>query len=603
MSFRNRLALFLMVTLVCVQAATAIFAYTYLRQQLVDQGKRELSSAMQAFTRQLDFLAQRATDRVQVLALDYALRAAIANSDHDTELSVLRNHGQRIGAARMMLVKLGGAIAADTARATRAGTTFPFPALLEAAAAGDRGTALITLAGHIYWIVVAPVRAPVPIAFIAACIPVDGELLEEMRRISSSPHAIMLATQGANGRWSMAAHTRGDAGLDLDAIAHDAQGVVIATTHHGSESLAIVGRLRTAAGVRPIAAIIEFPLAEALGAYRGLITPMLLVMGLALLAAAAGATLIVRHAVRPLEALASAAQRIAAGDYSHPPQCGASRDEIGHLARAIENMTEAIAEREAALTGAMEAAELARVEAVAANDAKSQFLANMSHELRTPLNAIVGFSEMLEQQVLGPIGSPRYLEYARDIHHSGEHLRSLFERMLDLAQAESRNLSIAREPVRAFTLIREALEMHRSLARRARVSVVLVPGADRARIKGDALKLRQSIANVIHNAIKFTPPGGTVTISSRIESSHLAIRISDTGVGIDPECLKSVVKPFHRLRSALDGHHQGAGLGLAFASMIAELHGGAVSLTSKVGQGTEVTIQLPLLAGAIEHAA
>src|SRR5579862_9975554 len=99
MSFRNRLALFLMATLVCVQAATALFAYTYLRGQIVERGKRELSAAMQAFMRQVDFLAQRSTEGVQVLALDYALRSAIAKSDHDTELSVLRNHGHRIGAA------------------------------------------------------------------------------------------------------------------------------------------------------------------------------------------------------------------------------------------------------------------------------------------------------------------------------------------------------------------------------------------------------------------------------------------------------------------------------------------------------------------------
>ncbi|HEX4158284.1 MAG TPA: ATP-binding protein [Rhizomicrobium sp.] len=602
MSFRNRLALFLMATLVCVQAATAIFAYAYLRQQVVEQGKRELSAAMQSLTRQIDFLSQRASDGVKVLALDYALRAAIARSDHNTELSVLRNHGRRIGAARMLLVRLDGAIAADTTMAASTGHAFPFPRLLGAAATGDRGTGLVTLADQIYWIVVVPVRAPVPIAFIAACIPLDNNLLDEMRRISSSRHAIILATKSASGRWNVAAHTSGGTGIALPPISTAKPGIDI-VRQHDSEMLAIAAPLQTATGSRPIAAIIDYPLAEVLGTYRGLVMPMLVVLGLALLAAIGGATFIVRRFSRPLESVASAAQRIAAGDYSNPSLPTGSSDEIGHLARAIVEMTGAIAEREAALTGAMETAELARVEAVKANDAKSQFLANMSHELRTPLNAIVGFSEMIGQQVLGPVGTQRYVDYAQHIQDSGEHLRTLVERMLDLAQAHSGELAMTRDCLTASLLLREAMEIHRGFALQARVSLVMSPGADSARISGDALKLRQSFANIVHNAVKFTPRGGIVTITSAIEGAYLGIRVADTGAGISPDLLESVSKPFHRLRSALDGRHQGAGLGLAFARAVFELHGGSLALASKPGEGTIVSILLPLARPVISHAA
>ena len=198
MSFRNRLALFLMATLVCVQAATAIFAYAFLRGQIIERGKRELSDAMQSFTRQVDFLSQRATDGVQVLALDYALRSAIGKSDHDTELSVLHNHGRRIGAARMMLVRLDGTISADTAQSRNSGGKFPFAALLGTAAESDRGTALVTLGNQVDWMIVVPVRAPLPIAFIAASIPLDNTLLDEIRRASSSPHPIVLAAKTDN---------------------------------------------------------------------------------------------------------------------------------------------------------------------------------------------------------------------------------------------------------------------------------------------------------------------------------------------------------------------------------------------------------------------
>src|ERR1043166_1515325 len=180
MSFRRRLVWFLVVTLVAV---------------------------MTVFTRQLDFLSERVTDGVHVLSLDYALRAAIAQHDHDTELSALRNHGQRIGATRMMLIGLDGAVVADTDAPRKAGRRFPFAALLAQAAASDKGTALATLGNRIYWIVVVPVRAPVPIAFIAACIPVDRVLLEKLRAISDEPHAIVLAARGSDGHWRAVAES------------------------------------------------------------------------------------------------------------------------------------------------------------------------------------------------------------------------------------------------------------------------------------------------------------------------------------------------------------------------------------------------------------
>ena len=191
MSFRYRLALFLVVTLVAVQALTAAFAYFYLRHNLVERGKRELLAEMGVFTRQLEFLSERVSDAVTVASLDYALRAAVAQHNHGTELSVLRNHGRRIGATRMMLVALDGSLELDTDAPNKSGGAFPFPALLVRAAAKDNATALAAIGDRIYWIVAVPVRAPVPIAFIAACIPVDGALLEKLRAISAQPRGMI----------------------------------------------------------------------------------------------------------------------------------------------------------------------------------------------------------------------------------------------------------------------------------------------------------------------------------------------------------------------------------------------------------------------------
>ena len=601
MSFRNRLALFLMAILVTVQAATAIFAYTYLRHDIIDQGRRELASAMNAFTRQLNLLSQRVTDGVEVLALDYPLRAAIAKQDRDTELSVLRNHGRRIGATRMMLVALDGTISADTAAPAHGQRPFPFASLLQAAAAQDNATSLATIGNNVYWTVVVTVRAPVPIAYIAAFIPVDGSLLEMLKGISASSHAISLAV-GRNGQWSIAAHTRIYLSEEQLALAGPSDSTAI-VEHNGEEYLAISAPLDVASGSRPVRAILDYPLKEAFTAYRRLITPMLVVLALALAATMAGVTLIVRRLSRPLEELSQSARRIAAGDYSQPPQIR-QQDEVGHLADALVNMTQSIAEREQALKSAIQSAEVSRAEAVRANEAKSQFLANMSHELRTPLNAIVGFSEMLKQQVLGPVGVARYVDYAGDIYDSGAHLLVLVERMLSLAEAESHQLRLTCKPVSAGVLLLEAANLHRGFADKTGVQIHVPSGlAEWPQIDGDADKLRQAFANLIHNAIKFTPAGGEVRISGSSLAGRITIKIADTGIGLGPEQLEHVVRPFHRQRSALDGQHQGAGLGLPFAKVIVELHGGSLSLTSAVGEGTTVSIELPAQAGAYSNAA
>ncbi|HEV2560982.1 MAG TPA: ATP-binding protein [Rhizomicrobium sp.] len=602
MSFRNRLALFLVVTLIAVQALTVFFAYTYLRHDLVERGKRELAASMGVFTRQLTFLSDRVTDGVNVLSLDYALRAAIGQHDRDTELSALRNHGNRIGATRMMLVGLDGGISADTTAPQRSGDAFPFASLLQAAAENNEGTALATLGGQIYWIVVVPVRAPVPIAFIAACIPVNDALLEKLREISSTKRSVVLASLGPDGRWIVGAKSAASARhFHLPTAAHLTQSEASLANERGSEYLTVTAPLKTAAGSAPVVAIMDYPLDEALAAYRSLIAPMLFVLIFGLLAALAGAMLIVRSVSRPLEVLASAAKRIAGGDYSPPPRLE-QRDELGHLADALANMTQSIAEREAALKSAMEAMEMARNQAVQANDAKSQFLANMSHEFRTPLNAIVGFSEMMEQQVLGPIGTARYAEYAHDIHTSGQHLRGLVDRMLDLAEAESQRLTIARVPVSPGHMLRECVSALELFARQSGVRVHLREDA-MPLVEGDEAKLRQAFVNLIHNAIKFTPAGGEVEISAAARNNRLAIRIADNGIGMEPELLPTVVRPFHRLRHAFDGQHQGAGIGLPFAKVVIELHGGSLLLSSAVGVGTTVLIELPVAAGALTNAA
>ncbi len=602
MSFRHRLAFFLIATLALIQALTIAFAYFYLRHGIVETAKRELNSASRIFVGQMAFASEGAADDVKILSLDYALRQAIAQRDYQTEVSALRNHGHRVHAARMMLVDLNGRTVADTGSPRGAvGKPFRHSDLLNGAVESDESTAIVALDGNVYRIVVVPVRAPVPIAFIVAFIPVDDALLEKLRDMSASSRSIALATMTSGGSWILAARSHGAPASILRVAGNpSARDAVTLANDDGREYLTVARRLETTATSAPVVAVLAYPLDDALAAYWSMVLPMLGLLAVSLLAALAGAMLIVRTVSRPLETLAKTARQIAAGIYAPPPRLDQS-GELGQLSEALTVMTRSIAEREADLTQAMASAEQARAEAEQANHAKSQFLANMSHELRTPLNAIMGFAEMLHQEVLGPIGIVRYREYAEDIGNSARRLLTLVSRMLELAEVERGELTIQSEPLAPVAVLHQAVSVVRGMADEA--GVVMAIGADALsdlRIKGDAGKLRQAFASILHNAIKFTPRGGKVSVATRVAGQFLEVRIEDTGVGIPDSDIAAITRPFHRLRSALDGLHQGAGLGLPHAKAIVELHAGSLQIHSTPGEGTAVIVLIPI--GAAEQA-
>ncbi|HEY1710121.1 MAG TPA: ATP-binding protein [Rhizomicrobium sp.] len=597
MSFRRRLMLFLVLVLVAVQGATAVMAYTYLRDSLIDKGKRDLQAASGLFTRQLDLVSERVADGVKVLSLDFALRQAIAQEDRGTELSALRNHGHRIGATRVMLVRLDGTLSVDTGTPAHAGK-FPFANLLGDALEGDQGAALATLDGQVYWIVVVPVRAPLPIAFVAAFIPINGALLDQFRTLSTTSRSLALAVRKADGRWVLVAKS---ANHPVAMPLGDVQPQLVQIGR--ADWLTVATPLQTAPHSMPVAVVMGYPLEAALGEYSSLIWPMLLIFATALTFSVGGSLAIARGMAQPLEALAAGARRIAAGDYNDPVRI-TTDPELAQLSGALANMTQSIAEREAALTAAITSVEAARAEAVRANEAKSQFLANMSHELRTPLNAIVGFSEMLGGEVLGPIGTPRYLEYAHDISNSGQHLLSLVAKMLDLAEAEAGRLTLICEPLPLGPIVQRAVARFFPLARSGGVTLT---GPETTvhwpLIASDAAKLELAIGGIIHNAIKFTPAGGQVTITGVRRDRRFSLLVVDTGVGMDERVIATVTRPFQRLRSALDGEQQGAGLGLSFAKAIVAAHDGELRIDSKLAVGTSVEMNFPVYVAATSNAA
>ena len=236
----------------------------------------------------------------------------------------------------------------------------------------------------------------------------------------------------------------------------------------------------------------------------------------------------------------------------------------------------------------------ARDAAEAANEAKSVIMANMSHELRTPLNAIIGFAEMLEKEVLGPLGSPRYIDYARDVHMSGIHLLSLINTILDLAKTRAAGLELHQSVFDIRDLVEECVSVMQLQADKGRLVITLNLPADALFARADDTRLRQVLYNLLSNAIKFTDPGGSITLTARAAPpGRVEIWVIDTGIGMDREEIQTALQPFMQVKQANGRMTAGTGLGLPFAKTIVELHGGQFDIVSARGKGTSVKVVLP----------
>jgi signal transduction histidine kinase len=232
--------------------------------------------------------------------------------------------------------------------------------------------------------------------------------------------------------------------------------------------------------------------------------------------------------------------------------------------------------------------------AEAASMAKSAFLANISHELRTPLNAIIGFSEMIQGQIWGPLGSEKYLSYVDDIAASGRHLLDLINNILDLAKAEAGKLALFEETVNLSDIAETCARMVSPRAEAGQLTLSLSLTEHPMLVRGDMSKLRQIILNLLSNAIKFTPAGGKV----ELKLQHAAdgggmLTVADTGIGMASDDIPKVLQPFVQIDNRLARRYEGTGLGLALSSTFVDLHGGNMVIESALGKGTHVTVKLP----------
>jgi signal transduction histidine kinase len=225
--------------------------------------------------------------------------------------------------------------------------------------------------------------------------------------------------------------------------------------------------------------------------------------------------------------------------------------------------------------------------------AKTQFLANMSHELRTPLNAIIGFSDMMQRQLLGPIGTEKYLDYIAGIRESGEHLLDLISDILDMSKIEAGKYELDLEEVNVSKIIRLATHMMEGRALDSEIKISIDIKNEDLIIIADRRALMQVTLNLLSNAVKFTEPGGEVNIECIERTDYLSIKIHDTGIGIPANKLKTITQPFEQAASHYTRRHDGTGLGLSITKDLIDLHGGSLHIDSTVGIGTSVTVRLP----------
>ena len=240
-------------------------------------------------------------------------------------------------------------------------------------------------------------------------------------------------------------------------------------------------------------------------------------------------------------------------------------------------------------------AEELRVQAEAANRSKSDFLAMMSHELRTPLNAILGFTQIMQNRMFGPIGSERYVAYVDDINKTANHLLGIITDILDLSKAEAGKLRLHEEEFDLVTNLDHCLRLLRERAAEQglRLSLQALPSVG-LRLRGDERLVKQVFLNLVGNAIKFTPAGGSISVAVVVEpEGDLAIRFTDTGIGIGEADLGRVLEPFVQVESTFARKHGGTGLGLPLVKKVMELHDGSLLISSKLGAGTTVTIRFP----------
>ena len=229
-----------------------------------------------------------------------------------------------------------------------------------------------------------------------------------------------------------------------------------------------------------------------------------------------------------------------------------------------------------------------------ASRTKSQFLANMSHELRTPLNAVIGFSEIMEAQMFGPLGSPQYKEYATDIKTSGKHLLGIVNDVLDLSKVEAGRIELKETVIEIPELLASCERLVKESARAGELELAFKIFPDLPYLMADQRLVKQVLVNLLSNAVKFTHQGGEILVTATTAPGVACrIEVRDNGIGMLPAHIDKALQPFAQIENAAQSNHKGTGLGLPLSKSLVELHGGTFEIESQLGAGTKIIVTFP----------
>jgi len=258
----------------------------------------------------------------------------------------------------------------------------------------------------------------------------------------------------------------------------------------------------------------------------------------------------------------------------------------------LNNTVDVLKKSQKSIVELAERYEQEKIRAEEASQSKTDFLASMSHELRTPLNAINGFSDIMKKEMFGPLGDPRYKEYVSDILFSGQHLLTLINDILDMSKIEAGKMTLNTEMVSLNDMTEQVIRIMRGRAEDAQLKLEVSPALVRE-IESDPRAVKQVLLNLMTNAIKFTPQGGTVSVELVEKQTGIIIKVKDTGIGISQDNIDRLAKPFEQVVERSNKHKEGTGLGLALSKSLVELHGGVFKIESELGVGTTVIFSLP----------